>query len=200
MKRLKRRPICALASSNYARPASFANTATRLASICRSTRPSSRARSRRWRSRSTRIGRRSATASQFCRWKAGTARLDGRPTELTRRRWQRFGLSGAKLIWGGEAVAVRHDGRANPNQLMLNETTVGDLAELRARFWWTRTTSISAQRRPADRVAVDPFGALCAPANDKKAAGTAHGLSPPAARCKFRHHRRMLLSDDEIGR
>src|SRR5262245_48349701 len=39
----------------------------------------------------------------------------GAPTELTIRRWRRFGESGAKLIWGGEAVAVRHDGRANPN-------------------------------------------------------------------------------------
>ena len=47
----------------------------------------------------------------------GTA--DGRPTDLTRRRWGSFGRSGAKLIWGGEAVAVRHDGRANPNQLAL---------------------------------------------------------------------------------
>ena len=37
---------------------------------------------------------------------------DGEPSDLTRRRWQNFGLSGAKLIWGGEAVAVRHDGRA----------------------------------------------------------------------------------------
>ncbi|HXI30607.1 MAG TPA: hypothetical protein VNG89_19345, partial [Vicinamibacterales bacterium] len=44
---------------------------------------------------------------------------DGAPSDLTRRRWRRFGESGAKLIWGGEAVAVRHDGRANPNQLML---------------------------------------------------------------------------------
>jgi len=56
---------------------------------------------------------------------------DGRPTELTIRRWRRFGLSGAKLIWGGEAVAVCPDGRANPNQLMINEETVGDLAKLR---------------------------------------------------------------------
>lgn len=56
---------------------------------------------------------------------------DGLPTDLTRRRWQRFGLSGAKLIWGGEAVAVRHDGRANPNQLVLAESTVGALADLR---------------------------------------------------------------------
>ncbi|MCC9078954.1 NADH:flavin oxidoreductase [Litorilinea aerophila] len=57
---------------------------------------------------------------------------DGRPTDLVRRRWQRFGLSGAKLIWGGEAVAVRHDGRANPNQLMITDDTVEELAALRA--------------------------------------------------------------------
>ncbi|MFB3817009.1 MAG: NADH:flavin oxidoreductase [Candidatus Methylomirabilales bacterium] len=42
---------------------------------------------------------------------------DGTPSELVLRRWRHFGVSGAKLIWGGEAVAVRRDGRANPNQL-----------------------------------------------------------------------------------
>ena len=57
--------------------------------------------------------------------------LDGRPSELTFRRWRRFGASGAKLIWGGEAVAVRHDGRANPNQLLINDRTASDLARLR---------------------------------------------------------------------
>jgi 2,4-dienoyl-CoA reductase-like NADH-dependent reductase (Old Yellow Enzyme family) len=56
---------------------------------------------------------------------------EGLPSEHTRRRWQRFGESGAKLMWGGEAVAVRHDGRANPNQLLLSEATAGGLAELR---------------------------------------------------------------------
>ena len=56
---------------------------------------------------------------------------DGRPSDLTRRRWQRFGLSGAKLIWGGEAVAVQFDGRANPNQLVISETTKPDLVSLR---------------------------------------------------------------------
>ncbi|HEX3998969.1 MAG TPA: NADH:flavin oxidoreductase [Pirellulales bacterium] len=56
---------------------------------------------------------------------------DGRPSELTRRRWRHFGISGAKLIWGGEAAAVRHDGRANPNQLLLNEQTLPDFDRLR---------------------------------------------------------------------
>ncbi len=55
----------------------------------------------------------------------------GEPTELTRRRWKNFGLSGAKLIWGGEAVAVRHDGRANPNQLLINDQNLSGLVELR---------------------------------------------------------------------
>jgi 2,4-dienoyl-CoA reductase-like NADH-dependent reductase (Old Yellow Enzyme family) len=59
----------------------------------------------------------------------GTA--DGAPSDLTRRRWQHFGQSGAKLIWGGEAVAVRHDGRANPNQLVINSRTETSLAALR---------------------------------------------------------------------
>lgn len=56
---------------------------------------------------------------------------DGHPTDLVRRRWSNFGKSGAKLIWGGEAVAVRMDGRANPRQLVLNEQTCGEIAALR---------------------------------------------------------------------
>jgi NADPH2 dehydrogenase len=57
--------------------------------------------------------------------------VDGEPSDLTRRRWERFGASGAKLIWGGEAVAVQHDGRANPNQLVLTAATQPAIAALR---------------------------------------------------------------------
>ena len=58
--------------------------------------------------------------------------LDGNPSEKTIRRWQRFGRSGAKLIWGGEAVAVSHQGRANPNQLVAAAHTQAGLSGLRA--------------------------------------------------------------------
>jgi 2,4-dienoyl-CoA reductase-like NADH-dependent reductase (Old Yellow Enzyme family) len=57
---------------------------------------------------------------------------DGRPTDLVRRRWERFGRSGAGLVWGGEAFAVRPEGRANPHQLCLGPSSAGDLEELRA--------------------------------------------------------------------
>lgn len=57
--------------------------------------------------------------------------LDGMPSELTLRRWINFGESGAKLIWGGEAVAVRHNGRGNPNQLLLDEHTLCSFERLR---------------------------------------------------------------------
>jgi 2,4-dienoyl-CoA reductase-like NADH-dependent reductase (Old Yellow Enzyme family) len=56
---------------------------------------------------------------------------DGRPTDLTRRRWQRWGLSGAKLIFGAEAIAVCPEGRGSPSQLIMAEETLPDIAGLR---------------------------------------------------------------------
>ncbi|QEG33760.1 oxidoreductase [Bythopirellula goksoeyrii] len=60
------------------------------------------------------------------------ANPDGSPSEYTLRRWRRFGQSGAKLIWGGEAAAVQPDGRANPNQTLATETNRAGLAALLA--------------------------------------------------------------------
>jgi 2,4-dienoyl-CoA reductase-like NADH-dependent reductase (Old Yellow Enzyme family) len=58
------------------------------------------------------------------------ANRDGTPSPHTMRRWRNFGLSGAKLIWGGEAAAVRPDGRANPNQTLATESNRDGLAAL----------------------------------------------------------------------
>jgi len=55
----------------------------------------------------------------------------GEPSDLTRRRWRNFGVSGAKLIWGGEAFAIRHDGRANPHQLLITAANLPAIASLR---------------------------------------------------------------------
>ena len=61
-------------------------------------------------------------------WDGGA---DGNPSEHTKQRWRKFGQSGAKLIWGGEAIAVSHEGRANPNQLVIAAHTQKGLSELR---------------------------------------------------------------------
>lgn len=58
---------------------------------------------------------------------------DGHPTELVERRWQRFADGGAGLVWA-EATAICHEGRANPNQLMIDNSTVSELAGLRSLF------------------------------------------------------------------
>jgi 2,4-dienoyl-CoA reductase-like NADH-dependent reductase (Old Yellow Enzyme family) len=55
--------------------------------------------------------------------------LDGHPDTLVWRRYERYGRSGAKLLWF-EATAVVPEGRANTRQLQINPETVGDLAQL----------------------------------------------------------------------
>lgn len=57
----------------------------------------------------------------------GTA--DGKPGELTFRRYQRFAAGGAGLIWF-EATAVVPEGRANPRQLLAVKANTGALADL----------------------------------------------------------------------
>ncbi|MBM3215034.1 NADH:flavin oxidoreductase [Candidatus Poribacteria bacterium] len=54
---------------------------------------------------------------------------DGKPGDLTIRRWLRFGEGGAKLVWG-EATAVTEESRANTRQLLINERNLPSLASL----------------------------------------------------------------------
>ena len=116
----------------------------------------------------------------------GTA--DGHPSDLTRRRWTHFGQSGAKIIWGGEAVAVRHDGRANPNQLVINADTLSNLADLRQRL-------IEAHREQFGRTD-DLLIGLQLTHSGRYARPTTSG---PAPRVAYRHpvlDRRLGITDD----
>ena len=54
---------------------------------------------------------------------------DGRPSDLTWRRYERFARGGAKLIWF-EATAVCREGRANPRQLWIHDGSVAEIARL----------------------------------------------------------------------
>ncbi|RCW61850.1 NADH:flavin oxidoreductase [Halanaerobium sp. ST460_2HS_T2] len=57
------------------------------------------------------------------------ANNDGTPSELTRRRYQRFASGGAGLIWL-EAIAVDAAGRANKSQLFLKEENLIEFEKL----------------------------------------------------------------------
>lgn len=72
----------------------------------------------------------------------------GQPSEHTLRRWRNFGLSGAKLLWGGEAFAVRPDGRANPRQLCYRPENAPSLRTL-------YETAVSAHREEFGPQATD---------------------------------------------
>jgi 2,4-dienoyl-CoA reductase-like NADH-dependent reductase (Old Yellow Enzyme family) len=127
----------------------------------------------------------------------GTA--DGHASDLTRRRWTRFGESGAKVIWGGEAVAVRHDGRANPNQLVINSATLAGLSDLRTR--------LLAAHRERYSAADDVLVGLQLTHSGRYSKPTKAG---PAPRVAYRHpilDRRVGISsdaavftDDELSR
>jgi 2,4-dienoyl-CoA reductase-like NADH-dependent reductase (Old Yellow Enzyme family) len=54
---------------------------------------------------------------------------DGRPAELTIRRYQRFAQGGCAIIWG-EATAVREEGRMNTRQLWINNSNWEDFARM----------------------------------------------------------------------
>ena len=125
---------------------------------------------------------------------------EGEPSDLTTRRWQHFGISGAKLIWGGEAVAVAPEARANPNQLVLTARTQRALAGLRSAlvdahverfggraaddlFVGLQLTHSGRFSRPAEKHVAAPLAACHHPVLDKRFAGGVR-----------------VLTDDEIDR
>ena len=124
---------------------------------------------------------------------------DGMPTDLTKRRWHNFGISGAKLIWGGEAVAVRQDGRANPNQVMINDQNLSAIESLRTeliekhaeRFGNTDDLVVGLQlthsgrfARPNDKATAEPRTAQRNPALDRR-----QGITDDS----------LMLTDDDLA-
>ncbi len=88
---------------------------------------------------------------------------DGNPSSYTLRRWQRFASSGASLIWGGEAVAVSHQGRANPNQLVIAPHTHAGLANLRAALLESYRETTGRNESPYVGLQLTHSGRFCRP-------------------------------------
>ena len=97
---------------------------------------------------------------------------DGQPSEHTVRRWRNFGLSGCKLIWGGEAFAVQADGRANPNQIGIIDGDSDRAARGLAQLLSTLTTAHQEKVGSTDDLLVGlqltHSGRFCRPFDKKK--------------------------------
>jgi NADPH2 dehydrogenase len=93
---------------------------------------------------------------------------DGKPTDFTKRRWENFAKSGAKLLFGCEAVAVRHDGRANSRQLVMNEANFPDFVELFQLLQNTHKEKFGATDDFIIGLQLTHSGRFCKPNDDKK--------------------------------
>jgi NADPH2 dehydrogenase len=115
------------------------------------------------------------------------------------RRWHRFGESGAKLIFGGEAMAVRADGRANPNQLIINDENKAGIAKLRE----TLLAAHKDRYGTADDLVIGfqltHSGRFCRP-NDKKRWESRVAYRHPILDRKFNvTSDAQILNDAEVG-
>lgn len=126
--------------------------------------------------------------------------LDGRPSENTKRRWQRFGQSGAKMIWGGEACAVRPDGRANPKQLTMSEHSQADIAALRESVVKAHIEAAGDDKGLIIGLQLTHSGRFCKP-NDNTKFESIIAYNHPILDRKFGYPAdRPIISDDEIRR
>jgi len=71
----------------------------------------------------------------------------GRPGELTLRRYERFAAGGAGLLWA-EATAVVPEGRANPRQLWLNEKSKDSFRAMVKSIRQDATQAIGPMHKP----------------------------------------------------
>jgi 2,4-dienoyl-CoA reductase-like NADH-dependent reductase (Old Yellow Enzyme family) len=128
------------------------------------------------------------------------AQADGNPSEHTQRRWRRFGESGGKLIWGGEAVAVRSDGRANPRQLYLADHTVRGIAALRQILVEAHRNAMGDEHGLVVGLQLTHSGRFCKP-NDNTRFESQIAFRHPLLDHKFAFPSdRPVLSDDALSR
>ena len=116
----------------------------------------------------------------------------GGVTEPMIRRWKRFGESGAKLIWGGEAMAVRPDGRANMNQLIINQDNKAGIAQLRETLLAAHKEKFGTTDDLVIGFQLTHSGRFCRP-NDKKRWESRIAYRHPILDAKFN-----VTSDDQV--
>jgi NADPH2 dehydrogenase len=94
--------------------------------------------------------------------------LDGKPSEFTKNRWAKFAISGAKLLFGCEAVAVCHEGKANPHQLVINDENFEDFVQLKQLLIDKHTEKFGSTDGFVTGLQLTHSGRFCKPNDHKK--------------------------------
>jgi len=124
--------------------------------------------------------------------------VTGGVTKEMQRRWQRFGASGAKLILGGEAMAVRSDGRANPNQLIISGENKSGIAGLLEALLQAHNQSHATTEDLVVGFQLTHSGRFCRP-NEKSRFEPRVAYRHPILDAKFEiTSDKQLWTDDEV--
>lgn len=124
--------------------------------------------------------------------------LDGKPSEFTKNRWVKFAVSGAKLLFGCEAVAVCHEGKANPNQLVINDENFDEFVNLRNILIENHTEKFGTTDDLLIGLQLTHSGRFCKPKDHKKFESKVL-YSHPFLDVKFHvNPETQIISDDEI--
>ena len=129
------------------------------------------------------------------------ANRDGSPSEHTRRRWANFGLSGAKLIWGGEAAAVEESGKANPRQTLATAANLPGLNTLLGELYLAHRERHSNVDDLLIGLQLTHSGRFCRPHGSRLEPRIAY--HHPLLDAKFGidpHDASIVLTDDEVER
>ncbi len=122
---------------------------------------------------------------------------EGAPSELTERRWLRFGISGAKLLFGCEAAAVMPEGRSNTRQMMMNETTVDAIGALRQKMVDLHAAKFSTADDLYVGLQLTHSGRYSHP-HDDKILESRTAYAHPLLDKKFGNDQHNVVTDEEI--
>ncbi len=125
----------------------------------------------------------------------GTA--DGKPTELTLRRYLRFARGGAGLLWF-EATAVASEGRANPRQLLLVPENASHFARMREKALSAAKEANGPSHQPVTILQLTHSGRYSRPEKEPAPIlGHHDGLLDKPLRLPEEY---PLISDDQLDR
>lgn len=122
---------------------------------------------------------------------------NGAPSEEATRRWIRFGTSGAKLLFGCEAVAVMREGKANTRQMQINEESAPAIGQLREKTLEAHRNQFGSGDDPLIGLQLTHSGRFCKPNDDKKLESKT-AYSHPLLDKKFHCGPNNVLTDGEV--